>query len=66
MLRERKHISQERLTLEASLERTYISQVERGKRNVSLVNLCRLAYVLQVPPASLVEGIEWVAEEEDH
>ena len=63
-LREHRGISQERLALEAHLDRTYISQVERGTRNISLINLCRLAYVLKVPPSALLEGIEWVSNDE--
>jgi transcriptional regulator with XRE-family HTH domain len=59
MLREQRHISQERLALEADLDRTYISQVERGKRNVSIMNVCRLAHVLKVTPSALLEGVEW-------
>jgi transcriptional regulator with XRE-family HTH domain len=64
-LREHRAISQEHLALEAQLDRTYISQVERGKRNVSIVNLCRLAHVLKVPPTALLEGIEWQDEEKE-
>ncbi len=62
-LRKRRSMSQEHLALEAELDRTYISQVERGRRNVSVINLCRLAYVLGIPPSALLEGIEWVIEE---
>jgi transcriptional regulator with XRE-family HTH domain len=64
-LRKRRNISQERLALEADLDRTYISQVERGRRNVTIVNLCRLAFVLKVLPAALLEGIEWSGEEDE-
>jgi transcriptional regulator with XRE-family HTH domain len=63
-LREELGMSQERLAVEANLDRTYVSQVERGRRNISVVNICRLAYVLKVPPGVFLEGVEWVREEE--
>jgi transcriptional regulator with XRE-family HTH domain len=47
--------SQEGLALEAGIARSYLSGVERGKRNISLVNICRLAETLKVSPASLLE-----------
>lgn len=42
-LREQKSISQEALATAAELDRTYISDMERGIRNVSLETLCKLA-----------------------
>lgn len=42
-------LSQERLALEAGLDRTYVSGIERGERNPSLTNLLRLAETLGVP-----------------
>jgi transcriptional regulator with XRE-family HTH domain len=41
-----KNISQEALSYRAELHRTYISSVELGKRNVSLVNIEKLAKAL--------------------
>ena len=38
-LREARGLSQEALAFEASLDRTYVSSVERGRRNVSLSTL---------------------------
>ena len=38
--------------------------LERGRRNASVVTICRVARVLDVPPAALLEGIEWVGTEE--
>jgi transcriptional regulator with XRE-family HTH domain len=46
-IRSSKGISQEKLAELASLHRTYISSVELGQRNVSLVNIERLAKALQ-------------------
>jgi transcriptional regulator with XRE-family HTH domain len=40
--------------LEAGLDRTYISQVERGKRNVTIVVLARIAKALKTTPDKLL------------
>jgi transcriptional regulator with XRE-family HTH domain len=56
--RERRGISQERLGEAAGLDRTYISSIERGRRNVSLINICRLAGALDCRPAELVADLE--------
>lgn len=47
-IREGQGISQEKLADLASLHRTYVSSVERGKNNISLVNIERLAVALGV------------------
>jgi transcriptional regulator with XRE-family HTH domain len=47
-------LSQEELALEAGLDRTYISQVERGKRNVTVVVLARIAKALNTTPDRLL------------
>lgn len=39
-------ISQESLALRAGLDRTYVASVENGKRNISLINIERLASAL--------------------
>lgn len=48
-------LSQEQLGLIAGLDRTYISGIERGLRNVSLINLERLALALNAEPAELLK-----------
>ena len=46
--------SQETLALESGMARSYLGGVERGQRNISLVNICRLADTLELPPATLM------------
>jgi transcriptional regulator with XRE-family HTH domain len=46
-------ISQEELAHRAGLHRTYVSDVERGSRNIAITNVVRLADALQVPVADL-------------
>jgi transcriptional regulator with XRE-family HTH domain len=45
-LRLKTGISQEELALRADLDRTYINSVENGKRNISIVNIERIALAL--------------------
>lgn len=47
-------LSQEDLALEAGVDRTYISQVERGTRNCTIVILARLARALRTTPDQLL------------
>lgn len=48
-------ISQEELADRAGLHRTYVGDVERGNRNVSMVNVVRLANALGLTPSALLE-----------
>jgi transcriptional regulator with XRE-family HTH domain len=50
-------LSQEELADLADLHRTYVSGIERGERNVSLLNIVKLARALRIPPSTLIEGI---------
>ncbi|MDN3577071.1 helix-turn-helix transcriptional regulator [Chitinimonas viridis] len=49
-------MSQEALGLAAGLSRTYVSEVERGARNVSIDNMGALAKALGVPLKHLVDA----------
>ena len=42
-LRKRKGLSQEQLALRCGLDRTYVGGVERGERNISIVNIEKIA-----------------------
>lgn len=50
-------LSQERLADACGLHWTFVGQVERGRRNLSLHNLLKLASGLGVDPAELVAGL---------
>ena len=54
-LRKVKGWSQERLALESGLARSYLGGVERGQRNIALLNIYRLAEARETSPASLLE-----------
>lgn len=55
--REAKELTQEALAEKANLDRTYLSDVERGTRNLGVKNIVRIAKALGVPPAKLMEGL---------
>ena len=50
-------MTQEQLALEAGMERSYLSDLERGTRNPSVVALGRLADALNIEPNKLLEAI---------
>lgn len=53
-LRRRRGYSQEELASKAGLHRTYISDIERGERNVSIENIEKIATALGVKPSDLL------------
>jgi transcriptional regulator with XRE-family HTH domain len=57
-LRLQRGFSQERLAEESGLHPRYISDVERGRRNVGMVNVDRLARALSVDLPTLLTGVE--------
>ena len=56
-LRAKRGMSQEQLADLADLDRTYISGIERGIRNVSLMNIVKIADALDINPSELLKGI---------
>ena len=50
-------LSQERFADQAKLDRTYISGIERGKRNVSLRNIGAIAKALGISIGDLMEDV---------
>lgn len=54
-LRKQKDLSQEGLALKSGLHRTYISDIERGSRNLSLKNIDKIAKALGLTAKSLLD-----------
>lgn len=52
-IRTKKGISQEKMAELSDLHRTYISDIERGERNVSLVNIVKIAKGLDIEISEL-------------
>ena len=50
-------LSQERLASLSGLDRTYVGGVERGERNVGVVNVVRIADALGIAPADLLKHL---------
>ena len=57
MWRKKRGFSQETLAEVADLHRNYVSDIERGVRNVALVNIVKLALALRIDPGELLGGI---------
>ena len=57
MLREKGDWSQEEFAQECDLDRSYFGAVERGKRNLSLKNIERIAIAFDISVSELLEGI---------
>ena len=56
-MRRQRSMSQEELADLCNLHRTYIGGVERGERNVGLLNILRIAQALGVPPSELFRDL---------
>lgn len=58
-VRKEADLSQDQLSVRASVHRTEISQLERGLRVARIDTLIKLAASLEASPAELLEGIGW-------
>jgi len=56
-LRQARKLSQEELAFRAGLHRTYVSSLERGERNVALINIEKLAIAFDIRIDELLRGI---------
>ena len=57
-LRQQKNISQERMALDAGIDRTYIGDIENDSRNISLQIIEKLANYLGMPISEIFRLIE--------
>ncbi len=53
-LRTQADLSQEKLAFACDLDRTYIGSVERGERNISVINLTKIAKALKIKVSALL------------
>lgn len=51
-LRKNRNCSQEKIAEQTGLHRTYISDIERGDRNVSLLNIIKICDALEIKPSA--------------
>lgn len=56
--RQSKELSQEALALQIGMDRTYVASVELGKRNISLVNIKKIADGLEITMEQLFASVE--------
>jgi transcriptional regulator with XRE-family HTH domain len=56
--RKQQGLSQQALATKAGLHYTYVSEIELGQRNVSVLSLFRLATALQLPVSALLVPLE--------
>jgi len=59
--REKRGLSQERLALEADLDRTFISSIEAGRRNITFASLLKVARALDLKPTEILRRWEQLA-----
>lgn len=52
-VRRNQGLSQEELAAKADLHRTYIGMIERGEKNITLLNILKIARALNVFPGDL-------------
>lgn len=52
------NLSQEKLALEADIDRTYVNDIEKGTRNVSLKIAYKLSIALKTPLTNLLKDLK--------
>jgi len=57
-LRTERGLSQEKLAELSEIHRTYIGDVERGTRNIALVNMLKIATALDITLSELIQNME--------
>lgn len=49
-------LSQEAFAHACGLDRTYVGGVERGERNISILNICKISKALRLKPSDLLKA----------
>lgn len=62
-LRQEANVTQEQLAFDANLDRTYISLLERGRRQPTLRSMLQLSAAFHLSPTSLMNLVERVLDE---
>lgn len=58
-MRKIKGLSQEALAFRAELDRTYLGSVERGERNIAVINLVRISKALEIEVEALFKTLPY-------
>ncbi len=53
-----KKLTQEALSIESSLSRAYISELEMGRKDPSLYTIFKLASALKIKPSTIIDEVE--------
>lgn len=51
-------LTQEKLAFKAEVDKTYLNEVENGKRNISLINLEKIVKALEVSFEKFFKGVD--------
>ena len=55
--RRAQQIAQEQLAESAGVHRTYIGMIERAEKNITLLNIAKIANALKISPSALLENL---------
>jgi transcriptional regulator with XRE-family HTH domain len=56
--RQQLKLTQEKLAFKAEIDKTYLNEVENGKRNVSIINLEKIIRALEVSFETFFKGVK--------
>jgi transcriptional regulator with XRE-family HTH domain len=62
-IRKDKHINQEKLAIDSDLDRSFISQLEHGRKQPSLTTIFQLSKALDISPSKMISSVEKIVGE---